>query len=113
MELLITHFPTMYLYLSGTLISWGVFALHSLIITMTYAQRVRGKIRRLDVLYFLGILSCTGIIATALLLCPVFFSQYIFGMFIFELWYLLFALHFTAEYIKPCIDNCTKSRLPR
>lgn len=100
----LNNISTYYILFSCVLIFWGVFAWHALYEVVTLSTHERCTIRRLDALYMCGISVCT----TVLVFCLGLFvtgvaSQFILHLFLFEVWYLVFAFFFTSQYLNGCL----------
>lgn len=105
MELFLNNITGYYISVSCLLIIWGLFAIHALYEVIHHAITQRSTVRKLDVLYMCG-LSVT----TTLLICSLAIfingvaTQFILHLFIFEVWYLLFAVFFTTHYLSDCLN---------
>lgn len=101
---------TYYVYLSSLLILWGIFAIHALYEVISYSIQHGHFVRRLDILYMCGLTVCTTILLCCLFLFTHITTQYIFQLFMFEVWYFVFAIFFTC-YLKDSIIFCERTKI--
>lgn len=103
MELLIQHFAEVFIYVTAILASWGIFACHTILQMTLYAYQRRKMIRKIDTIYLIGLLTCTLFLLSCLFIFQEMASKYIIGIFVFEIWYTIFAVYFTIQYLNPCL----------
>ena len=111
MEWFLHHFADIFRYSTGFLIAWGIFASHTIFKTILYSHKERGLIRKVDALYLLGLVGCTSFLICSLFVFSSFVTEFMFALFVFEVWYGMFAAYFTAHYLQPCLNSYLKHRL--
>jgi len=112
MDWLLMHLADIYRYSTGFLIAWGIFASHTIFQILLYSHEQRGSVRKGDAWYFIAILTSTVFFTSTLFVCdPAFTSKYMIALFMFEIWYTMFAAYFTYIYVKPCITEYARLKL--
>lgn len=106
MESLLVIFPELFRYITSFIVAWGLFASLSLIRLISHAANKRRVIRKDDVYHLAGISFVTGGTASFLFVCPNFASQFMFSIFMMEVWYVSFIVFYTYTYLYPCLRNC-------
>ena len=112
MDLFLNNITGYYVAISCFLIGWGLFAIHALYEVIDCSIKQRCSVRKLDVLYMCGL----SVTTTLLLCCLAIFingiaTQFILHLFLFEVWYILFAIFFTMHYLSDCMTYTASSHL--
>ena len=112
MELFLNNITSYYVSVSCLLIVWGLFAIHTLYEVIDRTIEQRSTVRKLDVLYMCGLAVTTTLLIYSL---SIFINgvatHFILHLFIFEVWYLLFAIFFTTHYLSDCLDFIASCKL--
>jgi hypothetical protein len=108
-DLMLPYIGDVYKYLTGILILWGAYSSHVIFKTIMTCNK-----HYWDFIYLIVIMVITLFLFGSIFIFTGTTVKHLFALLALEIWYIVYAVYFTFDYIIPTYKNILKKKpIPR